>query len=198
MPKFPITTKTLTYKKKIGYPFAIMRMGNSIWNRVSLHNIGIDNWISLNIKNVIVSIAGEPYELDVMVEKLNSLNILGIELNYSCPNHKKFSYKTITTKSKHPLYLKLRYTDNPYTYNLDIIKGIRLNSIPAFGGGMSGKYAQKYNWQSLRNWLSDGLSVAGCSFVSTTDLKRLEDMGCLEVGIGSSILINPKLIEKLT
>jgi len=29
------------------------------------------------------------------------------------------------------------------------------------------------------------------------DIKRLEDMGCKEIGIGSIIMTNPKLVEKL-
>lgn len=62
---------------------------------------------------------------------------------------------------------------------------------------MSGKYAQKYNWHSIKNWIKDGINVAGCSFTCMDDIKRLEDMGCKEIGIGSTIITNPSLVKLL-
>ena len=82
-------------------------------------------------------------------------------------------------------------------YDVTRISGVRVNSIPVKLGGMSGKAAQKKNWAYIHHYISQGLNVAGCSFTSLDDIKRLKDMGCKEIGIGSTMLTNPKLIEKL-
>jgi len=122
----------------------------------------------------------------------------GLELNYSCPNvDTRNGYVPLVTKKvDFPVYLKLRYDDDPYTYDLSNITGIRLNSVPFMYGGVSGKMAQKKNWSFIRRY-GKGLNVAGCSFTCEDDIKKLEDMGCTEIGIGSTILTNPRLIERL-
>lgn len=204
-PNFKRVTKTLTYMEVNGLPFAVCRIGKSVWNKVGLHNPSLVWWYldnvwekDVDLSNIIVSIAGPPWELqNKMIPFLNTLDIAGIEINYSCPNHKSYTPLYYHDYSKHPVYLKLRYDDDPYQYDLDNITGIRLNSVPAFGGGMSGKYAKKYNWQAIKNWTKDGINVAGCSFTSHDDIVRLEDMGVKEIGIGSTILTYPRLIESL-
>ena len=202
-PRFHRVTKTLTYSEKKGHPFAVLPLGKSVWNRVSLHNIGLPTWYYENMDKSLlfltVSIAGESYQLKKMIYVLNNLQIGGIEINYSCPNYKSLKYEyDIIKYSKHPVYLKLRWDDDPFKYDLDNVKGIRLNSVPAYGGGMSGKYAQFFNWTAIKRWCKDGLPVAGCSFTTYDDIVRLEDMGVKEVGIGSTILTNPRLIESLS
>ena len=97
--------------------------------------------------------------------------------------------------NKHPIYLKLSYNQDPYDYDLTDVVGIRLNSVPWFIGGLSGKAAQEKNWSFIKRYKE--LNVAGCSFTSMDDIKKLEDMGCKEIGIGSTILTNPKLIDTL-
>ena len=97
-PKLPLVTKTLTIKPKIGLPFAIIKKNNSIWNRVSMHNIGFYNWAIkyyLNWpkdmqENTILSIAGTDQEIKKMIDFFKFLPIKGIELNFSCPNIKSF------------------------------------------------------------------------------------------------------------
>ena len=127
-------------------------------------------------------------------------HIGGVELNYSCPNVKTYSYHNrlpvVIKKVNYPVYLKLRYDDNPFDYDLNNVTGIRLNSVPFMMGGISGKIAQKKNWSFIKKYGKE-LNVSGCSFTSEDDIKKLEDMGCTEIGIGSTILINPRLIERL-
>lgn len=200
-PNFPRVTKTLTWKPKYGVPFAILKFGDTIWNRVGLHNIGILNWKRYYMSpstssNTVVSLAGTDYEIESMVYMLKRSCIAGIELNFSCPNHRSFNNKNIP-KSNHPIYLKLRHDQDPYKYDLDNVAGIRLNSVPWVVGGLSGKAARKHNWVFIERFNKEGLNVAGCSFVNNYDLFCLKELGCKEVGIGSTILTNPKLIERL-
>ena len=44
-PKLSRVTKSLTILPKIGFPFAVVVVGNSVWNRVSLHNVGFFEWL---------------------------------------------------------------------------------------------------------------------------------------------------------
>ena len=200
-PNFTRVTKTLTMVSKVGHPFAVIKVGNTVWNKVSLHNMGIWNWYYKNYVgegNIIVSIAGTDPEIAFMIRSfLAHIHISGIELNFSCPNVKSFKNKRIPL-SKVPLYLKLNHLQDPYEYELDKITGIRMNSVPKFFGGVSGKMAQEYNWPLIEKFNKEGLNVAGCSCNTVEDLKRMEDIGCKEVGLGSIVLTNPHLVETLS
>ena len=200
-PILPAVTKTLTLNKKTGWPFAILKFGETVWNKVSLHNCGFYDWYLTYYNNdlfqdVIVSIAGTDTEIDEMIDFLKPTKIKGIELNFSCPNVKSYN-NTYTPETLHNLYLKLNHTQDPYQYNLDRIKGIRVNSIPTKFGGLSGKSAQKKNWKFIEKFNKEGLNVAGSSCLNFDDFKRMEDIGCKEVGLGTVTLINPKTVEHL-
>lgn len=203
-PNFIKVTKTITMEPITGIPFAILKFGNTVWNKVGLHNVGFKKWYyQYNYKltkkersNIIVSLAGTDDDIQAMVYSLEYLHINGIELNFSCPNYKDFENKVIPV-SKHPIYLKLRYNQDPYKYELDKINGIRLNSIPTKFGGLSGKAAKKKNWEFIKKFNKEGLNVAGCSFSKYDDLIMLENFGCGEIGIGVVILTNPLLVESL-
>lgn len=208
-PMLPFVTKTLTIKPKIGIPMAIIKAGNTVWNRIGLHNIGIDGWFrkygQRSPEETIVSIAGYDNEIEEMLNQLDlfcGLFLSGIELNFSCPNvksykNKKVVYTDLMKLLNCPLYLKLNHEQDPHEYDLSNVSGIRLNSVPTLIGGLSGKAAQKKNWSFIQRFNGEGLNVAGCSFTSMEDIKKLKDMGCKETGIGSIILTNPKLVEKM-
>ena len=201
-PILPAVTKTLTLNKKTGYPFAVLKFGETIWNKVSLHNCGFRNWYLTYynrnfFQEVIVSIAGTDIDINTMVCYLNNAEIKGIELNFSCPNVKSYNNKHIPD-SPHNLYLKLNYKQDPYQYDLDRIKSIRVNSIPTKFGGLSGKFAQKKNWKFIEKFNKEGLNVAGASCLNFDDFKRMEDIGCKEIGLGTITLINPKVVERLS
>lgn len=201
-PKLESVTKTITLFPKRGIPFAVFIWKGSVYNSVKLHNMGILSWYcdyqyQYCNDNVVISIAGTDSELELMVELLNSFcpDLCGIELNFSCPNVKGYNNKKIPESSL-PLYLKLNHKMDPYGWDLDKIKGIRLNSIPMKCGGGSGAVAKKYNWIFIEKY-GKHLNVAGCSFNSMDDINSLVDMGCKEIGIGSVILTNPKLVEEI-
>jgi len=195
-PKFDVITKTITLKRKIGNPFAIIHLGNSIYNRIKLHNIGIEGWLKEYYDpNLTLSIAGTDDEIERMIEILHGRPLKGIELNFSCPNVRGFRNKRIP-KTKYKLFLKLNYKQDPYNYDLDKIERIDLNSVPRFHGGISGKLARKHNWGFIKKHRD--LSISGCSFSSMNDIRKLEEyLGCKEISIGSVILINPFLVENL-
>lgn len=211
-PELDIVTKTLTMKRRIRFPFAIFKWGKSVFNKVSLHNIGFYNWINkyeyrpMISKNVIVSVAGTDVELQKMLQECfrgaPPSGVAGIEFNFSCPNVSSFNNRIIPidelNDGRFKIYVKLNYKQDPYEYqNIDKVDGIRLNSIPLFFCGGSGKVAQEKNWKFIKEHNREGLNVAGCSFESFDDIKKLEDMGCTETGVGSTILTNPKLVEKI-
>jgi hypothetical protein len=179
-----------------------MHLGLSLYNKYGLHNIGFVEWLKTYglsaDKNVIVSIAGDDCEIEKMVDTLESTNIGGVELNYSCPSVHSFSNTKIPKTSK-SIYLKLNFKQNPLNYDLTNVKEIRLNSVPVkyIGGGLSGKLAQKENWSAIERWVKMDINVAGCSAISRDDIKQLEDLRCTSIGLGSIMLINPWLVKEL-
>ena len=195
-PKFEIITKTVTLRQIVGNPFAVIHLGNSIYNKIGLHNPGIEKWVKEYYDpNLILSVAGTDDEIEEIIDILHDKPLKGIELNFSCPNVKNFENKRIP-KTKYELFLKLNYKQDPYDYDLNKIKRIDLNSVPKFYGGMSGKLARKYNWEFIKR--HKNLIVSGCSFSSINDIKRLEEyFGCKEISIGSVMIINPFLIKNL-
>lgn len=201
-PKLPLVTKTLTILGKSGLPYAVFPIGNSVYNKVRLHNIGITKWLNTTpkkyYKDLTVSMAGSDTFIESMCMMLDNIaDIKAIELNFSCPNVKEYLNQKLPSFTTKKIYLKLNCNQDPYDYNLDRISGIRLNSIKKYGMGASGKVAQKDNWAFIKRFNKEGLNVAGCSFSSMDDIKRLKDLGCREIGIGSTIITNPGLIQKL-
>lgn len=210
-PDLPLVTKTVTVEKQSGYPFAIMRLGSTVYNHIALHNKGIFEWVDSYYKHrkidqkklrekVTLSIYGTDHDIDYMMTVLHHEHVplAGVELNYSCPNVSHQQGKRTLPKTDYPLWLKLRHNQDPYAFDLDRIQCIRVNSVPCWFGGMSGKGAQEKNWAFIKKFNQEGLNVAGCSFVTHDDLRYLEEYcGCTEVGIGATILVNPKLVESL-
>lgn len=157
-----------------------------------------------NLKDLIISFTGNPSDIYNAMEIINNnydfFNIGSMELNFSCPNIHKGLYNyeipSIMPKLKFPVYLKLRYDEDPYKYDLTHIAGIRLNSVPFMGGGISGKMAQEKNWSFIKQFGKE-LNVAGCSITCYSDIKKLEDMGCKEIGLDSIVLTDSHFVEKL-
>jgi dihydroorotate dehydrogenase len=201
-PKLPFVTKTITLYQKKGNKYLIIpNFRGSIYNKVGLDNVGIHFFIGKYKHSSIsrtVSIAGPDEYIKRMMDLIDLFlpKDDNIELNFSCPNVESFE-NTWVPKTNRDVYLKLNWTQNPYNYNLDNVKGIRLNSIPMKFCGGSGKIAQEKNWEFIRKYNKEGLNVAGCSAQNFEDIKRLEGIGCKEIGIGSVMLTHPKFVERL-
>lgn len=201
-PKLPLVTKTLTLLGKSGLPYAVFPIGNSVYNKVMLHNIGITKWLDTTpkqyYKDLTVSIAGSDTFIESMCIMLDSITeIKAIELNFSCPNVKEYLNQKLPILTNKKLYLKLNHKQEPYDYDLDRISGIRLNSIKKYGMAASGEVAKEKNWKFIRKFNREGLNIAGCSFNSMEDIRKLIDMGCKEIGIGSVILTSPGLVHEI-
>ena len=214
-PKFPIITKTITLSPKNGHPLFILPLINSVWNRVGLHNPGLTYWLSNYYdENLILSIYIDDYiNMFAILNKLRYKKLLGIELNVSCPNVTPANniyikadiclklldhFKKCGNISK--IFLKVRYDQNLDLFKqIDIVDRITLNSVPFFHGGASGKLAKKKNWNFIDKYRNTPYikSIAGSSWSSLSDIRVLEDKGCTAVGIGSIMLTNPKLVERL-
>ena len=220
-PQFPAVGKTITKEAIKGTPWKVIRIPfiRSTWNKVGLHNKGFKWWYEELLKkqvdgaipnppDLIPSLAGTDDDLQYMIDILEKrgFRFNMVELNLSCPNVAPHGNKVIPD-SPWPLSLKMRYNMVPEEFNLDNVKRITLNSIPAIdltgglSGAFSGEVAQKKNWEFIRFHLipmkQRGISVAGCSITSINDITALEKMGVTEIGLGSIMLINPFLVKKL-
>ncbi|HOB15599.1 MAG TPA: dihydroorotate dehydrogenase [Defluviitoga sp.] len=89
------TTKTITFKPKIGNPPPrIINIKNGVINSIGLENSGFESFLKDDVPfleeldtNVIASIGGyNTEEFCYMIKSLNHTNIKMFELNLSCPN----------------------------------------------------------------------------------------------------------------
>ena len=215
-PYYPFVTKTLTYNKKRGYPYAVIPFFNTVWNKVSLDNPGLYDWV----KNIPEKLSNKPsYNTDFLENTISiypedelqlfgmilclreRLGAFNLEINLSCPNVKISNFSSCILNSMKlydgvNVWLKLNYKQNPLQFDLSKIKGIRLNSIPTKFGGLSGRYARDKNWEFIEKY-NKHIPVSGCSWSTKNDIDTLISMGCKEISIGSVIITNPKLVENL-
>ncbi len=90
-----VVTKTITLKPKVGNPPPrLVETSSGLLNSIGLANVGIELFLKEKLPYlkkfstpVIVSIAGETTgEYLQLIQRLNEEQIVGIELNISCPN----------------------------------------------------------------------------------------------------------------
>lgn len=152
---FTVVTKTLTHIPRPGNlrwwkPWECVRLlpnGGAV-NKVGLTNPGIKWWCEevgpkLNYGKfpIVGSIFGSEMELVVMTEMLNHFDLVGIEVNVSCPNtgHELArtmavaeSVKAVARVSHHPIFVKLS-VDQDYlaiTRQLSgVAQAVALNSV---------------------------------------------------------------------
>ncbi|MFA6526509.1 MAG: hypothetical protein WCT26_03825 [Candidatus Buchananbacteria bacterium] len=123
---FTSVIKTLTLTRREGNnPVCSVRLirGGAV-NAVCLRNRGIDWWRkqigpSINSKKIplVASIFGEPEELAIMAQMLNDFDLVGLEINGSCPNVQMpdtakiiAGCEAVKKNSRLPLILKLSVT----------------------------------------------------------------------------------------
>ena len=121
-----IVSKSISLFPREGYinPTIATIKGNSYLNAVGLANPGLESFtkeISTNNVPLIVSIVGSTIQdFNEMVNKLKTLNILGFELNLSCPHVEKMGMeigddpravydivRNIKNNSNKPLFVKV-------------------------------------------------------------------------------------------
>lgn len=187
-----IITKTLTRFRREGnlkmwHPWTCVRPVKGGWvNAVGLTNPGIKAWVDKfypsivsNGYNAIVSIAPETEEeVEDMIEEVNSLQVVGVELNVSCPNtdhddsveHIVQMTNLAVNRSRHPVILKLSY-DQPWLECVKRLDGVvaafdLINSVAwktagvgpsplrQYGlvGGVSGPRIKSFAREALAKW----------------------------------------------
>jgi dihydroorotate dehydrogenase len=152
---FTIVIKTLTRHPRAGNlrwwkPWTCIRLipGGSV-NKVGLTNPGIEWWckkigpkINHNKLALIGSIYGTRQELVEMAEMLNDFDLVGLEVNTSCPNTghpiadaQSVIDDVISVKkvSRHPVIVKLSVTQDYLKIAKElqnIVEAVALNSVP--------------------------------------------------------------------
>jgi len=226
---FTPVTKTLTYLPNGGNckrfnPFSCIRfVKDGVLNSFGLGNPGIDWWIKNHREfSGIVSIYPEDdYTLGKMLRKLQETNVIGIELNVSCPNVGRDSfcsnvhnieYFLSVTKSNTalPIIVKLgvgQDIGNLFPQIEKYVDAISINSVPwnivfpnikspfeeLGGGALSGKIIQPYIWNFI-NKLKEitDIPIIGSSIWEYKDIRILrENLKVSAISFGSIFLRYP-------
>ena len=229
---FTSVTKTLTLRPTEGNlrwynPFRCLRLvRGGVVNAVGLSNPGIDWWCrkigpSVNSTKIplVASIFGEPEELAEMVRILNDFDLVGLEINASCPNTETCvlqdttrviaSCEAVKTNSRLPLILKVSVTHDISQIVKEVenlVEAISINSVPwavAFlkcrspleilgGGGVSGKVAQPFTWSLVKKLAElTTIPVIGPSVWDFDDLTKVRSLDAKAVSFGSVFMCYP-------
>jgi dihydroorotate dehydrogenase len=229
---FTSVTKTLTLHPQKGNfrwsrPWESLRLlpGGTL-NAFALGNPGIMWWhnnigskVSRKKIPLVVSLFGEPDELEKMAIMIDNFDIVGVEINASCPNTKSDilentekiikSVETVKKYSFHPLILKVSVTHDleEIVKNVTgVVEAFSINSVPwniAFpgrpsplahfgGGGVSGQSAQPHTWRLVKR-LSDisSIPVIGPSVWKFEDMASIRHLGARAISFGSIFLRYP-------
>ena len=229
---FTVVTKTLTRQPTEGnlrwYDpwFCVRPIRDGFVNAVGLTNPGIDWWcrkIGPSVKkeklSLVASIFGEPEELGEMATMLNSFELVGLEINASCPNTKDDGFQdtervvaacqAVKANSSLPLILKLSVVHDVARIARQVkglVEAFSINSVPwavAFpdhwsplerlgGGGVFGKTAQRLTWPMVGKIARDtNVPVIGPSVWDYDDIERLRTLGARAISFGSLFLRHP-------
>lgn len=230
---FTVVTKTLTYEPRRGNlrwwnPFRCVRMiREGVVNAVGLTNPGIKWWcrsvgptLSRRRIPVIVSFLSENIgEIVEMTRMVKPFNIVGIELNASCPNSggdlTTNTWKVIDSclaikaATDLPLILKLSVAHDHRTILRQVhgcVEAVSINSVPwshTFpdqksplahfgGGGVSGPAARKQTWTFLGRISRDqDIPVIGPGVWEYCDMEMVRHLGAKAIGFGSIFLRYP-------
>jgi len=229
---FTNVIKTLTIEPRKGnlkwyWPLGCIKpmLGGTI-NAVGLTNLGIDWWIDkIGLKfdpsriSLVGSILGEPGELAIMAGMLNLFDLVGLEVNASCPNTQDDILENVEKvvegcraakkKSRHPILLKLSVVhdiEKIVPAVQDWVEAFSINSVPwniVFpgkksplakfgGGGVSGKIAQPFTWLFAEKLKSmTNVPVIAPSVWNFEDLAKLRQKGFKAFSFGSVFLCHP-------
>ncbi len=229
---FTIVVKTLTLHPRRGNlrwyaPWRCVRLirGGTV-NAVGLTNPGIDWWIrtcyprmrQMGLQTVVSVFPETVEEAHQFAEKLRPLQIVGIELNASCPNvpHESAvahvaSLASALHRAGHPLIVKVGY-DQPYVEIAQAVEGIAeavhaINAVPWHlvfpdkpsplqklgGGGVSGEPIRPLVREAVANLARYTRLpiIAGGGIYTMKDLEELWELGARAFSIGTLFLLAP-------
>lgn len=231
---FTIVIKTLTRHPRKGNlrwynPVRCIRLlrGGAV-NAVGLTNPGIEWWcktigpaIDQKKQMLVGSILtdGNNDELAEMATMLNAYDLVGLEVNASCPNTQSEMFgnaekvidglKKVKEKTRFPLIVKLSVMHDiarlvPRLEGL--VEAISINTVPWArmfpekisplarfgGGGVSGKTAQPYTWDLVKKISSlTAIPVIGPSVWEYEDIATLRAIGAKAISFGSIFMRYP-------
>jgi dihydroorotate dehydrogenase len=229
---FTSVFKTLTLRPLQGNlqwfnPFGCIRLiPEGVLNAVALANLGVKWWcqkigpsIDSTKISLIGSIFGTPNELFAMAKMLNDFDLVGLEINASCPNvgidileNTKeiiLGCEAVKEVSRFPIILKLSVANEVELIVEHIggmVEALSINSVPwpiAFptrqsplahlgGGGVSGKAAQPFTWGLVKKLVElTSIPVIGPSVWEFNDIGKLQKIGASAVSFGSIFLRYP-------
>ena len=231
---FTIVIKTLTRHPRRGNlrwynPFRCVRfLPQGAVNAVGLTNPGIEWWCktigpSVDQKKLklVGSILtdGNNEELAEMAAMLNAYDLVGLEVNASCPNTDSQMFgnaeqvieglKKVKEKTRFPLIVKLSVVHDierlvPRLEGL--VEAISINTVPWSrmfpekisplarfgGGGVSGKLAQPYTWALVKRLASlTSIPLIGPGVWEYADIAKLQNLGAQAISFGSIFLGHP-------
>jgi dihydroorotate dehydrogenase (NAD+) catalytic subunit len=231
--EFTIITKTLTFSPLKGnlIHFAPWR---AVWpipggavNAVGLTNPGYKWWIEQPYKHtrkrgykVIVSFMPTTVsEAREMTQAFNRLNVVGVQINLSCPNVQHIENacqitEAVIQESQHPVILKLSYTDDYLTLCKEFDSGCLdafelINTVPfktvypnhrsplsqyGYNGGVSGRPIRQYAVEALMMVKEAGIRtpiISGGGIESLNDVLSRESLGAKGFVFGSIFMRRP-------
>ncbi len=231
---FTIVIKTLTRQPRKGNlrwynPLRCIRfLPQGAVNAVGLTNPGIEWWcraigptVDQKKLKLVGSILtdGNNDELAKMAEMLNAYDLVGLEVNASCPNTDSQmlgnvdqvieGLKKVKEKTRFPLIVKLSVVHDierlvPRLEGL--VEAISINTVPWSrmfpdkvsplarfgGGGVSGKLAQDYTWDLVKKLSSlTTIPVIGPGVWEFEDLAKLRGHGAKAISFGSIFMRYP-------
>lgn len=229
---FTSVTKTLTLPPMEGNlrwynPLRCLRLvRGGVINAVKLSNPGTKWWcekigptVDSSKISLIASIFGEPDELAIMAAMLDKFDLVGLEINDSCPNIETgflpdtaktiAGIKAVKANSRLPLILKISVAHDVALIAKEagcLIEALSINSVPwpiAFpgrisplenlgGGGVSGKIAQPFTWEMVKKIAnSTAIPAIGPSAWDFEDLEKLRIIGAKAISFGSVFIRYP-------
>lgn len=229
---FTHVIKTLTLPPKKGNlkwynPLGCIRpMRDGAVNAVGLTNPGPDWWFEKigrkvdRLKIALVgSIFGEMASLKIMANIMNDCDLVGLEINASCPNTDDETIfnaekviracEVVKEASRHPILLKLSVVHDfkkIVKATEGIVEAFSINSVPwkiifpnkksplakLGGGGVSGKIAQPFTWafaEKIR-CMTD-VPVIAPSMWDFEDIAKMRCRGFKAFSFGSIFLCHP-------
>jgi dihydroorotate dehydrogenase len=203
---FTVVIKTLTLNPRLGNqqwwkPWTCIRLipGGSV-NKIGLTNPGIEWWckkiaphIDFHRFPIVGSIYGEAHELVPMANMFNQFDVVGLEINPSCPNtgHALQNTETVVRSvgivkqvSRHPIIVKVSVNQS-YLQIADALKGIAeaisLNSVPWEVAYSNGKVSPLWRLEKKVGGGGGGVSGRPAQKYNWAAVEALAKQGALHV-----------------
>ncbi len=160
-----------------------------------------------------------PAELAVMAARFNNFDLVGLEINASCPNTGDDllkntdkiieSCEVVKAKTRFPIILKLSVVHDVHSIVREVtglVGAFSINSVPwsvvfpgkrspfakLGGGGVSGKVAQPFTWRLLKQLVEmTDIPVIGPSVWDFEDIAALRALGAQAIAFGAVFLRYP-------